>query len=102
MNSMNPILIATLTIDVIGVLVGIVAIFVILSARQQIGGDVGKGLTIFIWGILSMILAFIYTIVFTRLKLVAAPPVDIHHALMTVGMLLFIVSAMRFFKTARF
>ena len=97
---MSPILATTLTIDIVGILVGIVSIGVLLKTRSSLGGIVGGGIKPLIWGVLCMILAFLWTIIFTRLKLLPAPTIDIHHALMTAGMILFVISARSFAKAS--
>ncbi|MDP3764866.1 MAG: hypothetical protein Q8Q95_04635 [bacterium] len=89
----------TLSIDILGIAVGIISIATIISVKKQMGGAIGKGLGLFIWGVMFMMLAFLWTIIFTRLKLLMPPAVDIHHALMTIGMILFVVSAKKFSKT---
>ena len=91
----------TLSIDIIGVLVGIISIVTIVNVKRQLGGVVGSGISIFVLGVLSMMLAFLWTIIFTRLKLFTPPAIDIHHALMTVGMILFVISATKFSKTLK-
>jgi tellurite resistance protein TehA-like permease len=88
-----------LIIDIIGIIIGVVSITSVLKTKKSLGGAVGKGLSVFIWGVLFMILAFLYTIVFSRLKLLGAPPIDVHHALMTIGMILFVIAAQKFAKS---
>lgn len=97
------IFIVTVTIDLIGILVGVISIGIVAKTRSQLGGVVGKGLNILIWGVLFETSAFIWTIVFSRFKLFPAPfGLDIHHLLMTVAMVLFVVAALRFSKIAKF
>lgn len=81
-----------LTIDILGVLVGLIAIYYVYTAR--VGGRVGKAVSLFVWGIIFQVSAISYTIVFGRLALFAKPGgVDIHHLLMVVGLVLFVWGA---------
>jgi hypothetical protein len=85
-----------LIFDIIGILIGLVSIFVVSGLKSKIGGSMGKAFNLFIAGILSMMLAFLYTIVFSRLKLLTAPHIDVHHLIMTVGLIFFMLAAMKF------
>jgi len=91
-----------LLIDIVSILIGLVSIFTILAKKKSIGGKVGSALGLFIWGIVFMVAAFSYTIVFSRLKLLAVPGrVDVHHLLMAIGMVLFVVAARKFASLAQ-
>jgi len=85
-----------LVIDIIGVTAGLLSVGVILSASKKIGGQVGSTFGLVLAGIFFQMAAIIYTIVFTRLKLFPAPAVDVHHALMTIGLILFVWAAKKF------
>lgn len=90
-----------LMIDFIGVAAGLVCLWVIASASSKVGGQVGSAFNLVLGGILFQMAAIIYTIIFTRLKLFPAPPVDIHHALMVIGLILFVISAKKFSDFSR-
>ena len=92
---------AVLVLDILGVLVGLVSIYIIFHLNKKIKGDVGKALNFFICGISFMMLAFIWTIIFTRLKLVPAPPIDVHHFLMAIGMIFFVMSILQFARLTK-
>ena len=84
----------TLWIDIAGVIIGLFSIWIIIQIKTQTGGESTRGLNLFVWGIVLMILAFTDSVVFLRLSLLLAfpvPPIDIHHILMTIGMLFFII-----------
>ena len=83
-------------LDLFGIVVGIVSIWVIAGTKKTVGGKVGEALDLFMFGILAQILAFTWTLVFSRLKLIPAPSLDIHHLLMAVGMILFVLSTKKF------
>lgn len=95
--SLTPVLM----IDFIGVVAGLFSLGVIFIASSKVGGQVGSAFNLILWGILFQLSAIIYTIIFTRLKLLPALPVDIHHALMTIGLLLFVIAAKRFSDLAK-
>jgi len=94
--SITPVLI----IDIVGMIVGLVSIFIILNLSKNIGGDVGKALNLIVFGITFMLLALLETIVFGRLSLLQnlKPSVDVHHLFMAVGMIFFVVAAKQFAK----
>ena len=90
----NFILTPVVAIDILGVITGLVSIFIIHSSTRGVGGIIGNSLRIFIWGIVAMTLAVVYTLVFTRFKIYPVPGnVDIHHLLMFIGLVLFVISA---------
>ncbi|MEK7074207.1 MAG: hypothetical protein AAB968_00410 [Patescibacteria group bacterium] len=96
-TTLTPVLI----IDVIGIITGIVAIITVNNLNKVLAGKLSSALKVFMWGIVFMILAFLYTVVFTRLMLLPKPAVDIHHLFMTLGMIFFIMSAKKFANLAR-
>lgn len=89
----TPIFTTILAIDVIGIAVGLVSISMMFNLKKSLGGKIGGALNLVIWGVSANILAFGWTIVFTRLKLYPAPAIDVHHLLMTIGMILFVLAA---------
>lgn len=86
----------TVAIDFLGIIIGLISIWYIFRIKDLLGGRLGGGISFFIWGVIFMILAFGYTVIFTRFKLFTAPGVDPHHALMTIGMVFFVIVASRF------
>ena len=72
-----------LIIDIIGIVSGVFAIMTVTKLNRVLSGKLSGALKVFMWGIIFMILAFGYTVIFTRLKLLPMPPGDIHHLLMT-------------------
>lgn len=96
--------IAGMLIDSVGIVVGLFFIYLIILKGRLIGGGVKEALNFTIWGVIFNITALSLTLLTDRLKIIALPVemVDIHHLLMTVGMIFFLVSAKRFtdlFKT---
>lgn len=90
-----------LIIDLVGIVAGLFSLVIIVNTSSKVGGQVGAAFNLVLWGILFQLSAIIYTVIFTRLKLLPAPPVDIHHALMTVGLVLFVIAAKKFSDLAR-
>lgn len=85
-----------LTIDIIGVAVGFFSVVKMFKLNRTLGGRMGNAINLVLGGVVSNILAFLWTIAFTRLKLLPAPILDVHHFLMTIGMILFVLAARRF------
>ncbi|MEK7616504.1 MAG: hypothetical protein AAB414_00425 [Patescibacteria group bacterium] len=90
-----------LMIDILGIGVGLTSLWVIISTSTKVGGQVGSSFNFVLLGILFQMAAIIYTIIFTRLKLLSAPALDIHHALMVIGLILFVVAAKKFSDLSR-
>jgi len=86
-----------LLIDFVGIAVGLVSIFMMFTLKKSIGGRMGNIINLVVGGVSFNILAFGYTVTFTRLKLFSIPGgIDVHHILMTVGMILFVLAARKF------
>lgn len=87
-----------LLIDIIGVAAGVISIAVIILAQRRTGGQVGSIFWLILTGIFFQMTAIIYTIIFSRLKILPAPDVDIHHLIMTIGLVFFAIAAKKFFE----
>ena len=85
-----------LIIDFVGVIIGFISIAKMLKLNSTLGGRIGGSINLVVGGVMLNVLAFLWTIVFTRLKLLQAPLLDVHHLLMTVGMILFVLAAKKF------
>lgn len=97
MNTQVSTLTVPLLLDLFGILIGITSIATILRGMQGMGGRVGSTLRLFIWGIVFQVGALLYTVVFARLKLLPLPGgVDIHHLLMTIGLIVFVLAGRQF------
>ncbi len=96
---MNPALFALL-IDIFGVIAGLFSLFIIFNIAKRIGGAVEDAFTLVLWGIFFQTSALIYSVVL-RLKLFPPLPVDLHHAIMVVGMLFFFVAAKKISDISR-
>lgn len=85
-----------LIIDMSGVAVGLISVVKMLKLHRTLGGKIGGAVHLVVGGVILNMLAFLWTIIFTRLKLFPMPPLDVHHLLMTVGMVLFVFAARKF------
>ena len=86
-----------LIIDVSGVAIGLISVLKMLKLNRMLGGKIGGAVNLVVGGVILNMIAFLWTIIFTRLKLFPAPPLDVHHLLMTVGMVLFVFAARKLF-----
>ena len=85
-----------LIIDFIGILTAVVSIIMLFGLKNSIRGRVGTALNYVLIGILFQTTAFVWTIVFVRLGIFPKPLVDVHHLLMTFGMISFVFAAHKF------
>lgn len=90
-------------IDIMGIIIGIISVAVIYSITKKLGGVVGKTFNLMIYGIFAMILAVVYTLVFARFKLFPIPGgIDVHHFLMFIGLVLFVIASYNLAKVGKF
>ncbi|OGZ97027.1 MAG: hypothetical protein A3B34_03925 [Candidatus Sungbacteria bacterium RIFCSPLOWO2_01_FULL_54_21] len=90
-----------LAFDIAGIIIGVISVLLMLTLKRTLGGRVGAALNLVVGGVLFNILALGWTIVFTRLRLLAPPTVDVHHLFMVSGMVLFVLAARKFSLLAR-
>lgn len=86
-----------LVVDIIGLVIGFISIFIIQRLRETIGGRLGRALNLFVWGVVAMTVAFgweIFSVVFPH----PLPADEIQRLLMIAGMTLFVLSARKFFS----
>lgn len=89
-----------IVIDLIGVAIGLVSIGVMVGSLGTVGGLVAKWVTLVLAGITLQVLALLWTTIVERLNLVEAP-IDVHHLLMTIGMIFFVIAALKMLKIAK-
>ena len=102
---MTNVQIAVITIDFAGIVIGIAALAMGLNLKKTLGGKVGSALNYFMWGVAWMILSFVYTLFNARFDTALKGQLilfgaDVHHALMVVGMIFFILAAREFTRLA--
>jgi hypothetical protein len=90
-------------IELVGLGIGIITLLRISLLKKQLGGRVGSALNYFMGGILWMTIAFVYTLFHQRLNTplkgqLAFMGIDLHHLIMLVGMVFFILSTREFLK----
>ncbi len=82
-----------IVIDAIGILIGFMLLTFLLTSLEPFRGPLRTSYIFMGWGVFLQLLALIYTIIFVRLKLLAVPfGLDIHHLLMTVGIVFFAIA----------
>lgn len=89
-----------ITIDVFGIIIGIISLLSIWNIKKTLGGRIGEALNLLVGGIAFTILAFGWTIL-TLLGLVPHSTTDIHHLLMIVALILLVFSARSFIHIAK-
>lgn len=91
-----------LVIDLTGVIVGLISVVKMMNLNQTLGGRMRGAISLVVGGVALNILAFAWTVVFIRLKLLPAPALDMHHLFMTIGMVLFVLAAYKFSTLMKF
>lgn len=81
---------ALIVIDVLGIIIGFMLLTFLLTSLEPFRGPLRTSYMFMGFGIFFQVCALIYTVVFVRLKLLGVPfGLDIHHLLMTVGIVFF-------------
>ena len=89
-------------IDFFGVAVGAISVVIVYSALRNIGGAFGQTFKLILFGITFQVIAIIYTLIFARFKLYAIPGgIDIHHLLMIIGLVIFVLAARNLTKLSK-
>lgn len=79
-------------LDFIAVLAGVVAIYYLFRLNKRLGGKLSGAIRFFNLGVASNVLAIAWSTFLGHLYIVAGISLDIHHLLMSVGMIFFIFS----------
>lgn len=87
-----------LGIDIAALFIGIFAVVIILKVNRVLGGRINQALRYFIAGIVCNLLAIVWSLVFVHTYLVGGFHIDIHQNLMSVGLIFFIISTIKFSK----
>lgn len=85
-----------LVFSLLGILVGVVSVVWVYTSLRLVGGKLSRPFQFVILGTLFQVSAFIYTAVFHQLKLYPMPGVNLHEAIMVLGMLCFVLAAKKF------
>lgn len=85
-----------LIVDVLGVLIGIISVFLIYATARKIGGRVQQGLLYMVWGLVAMVVSFASSLYFVFKNVMDMNSMAIHSSIMVVGVILFIISARKF------
>ena len=87
-----------LSIDFLAVFIGLFAIVMVIKLNHKLGGRIHRALRYFILGVLSNVLAIVWSLSFGHLYTIGGFSLDMHQNLMTIGMVFFIISTVRFSK----
>jgi hypothetical protein len=79
-------------LDLIAILVGVVAIYSLLRLNKKLGGKLSSAIRFFNLGMASNVLAIIWSTFLGHIYTIGGISFDIHHVLMSVGMIFFILS----------
>ncbi|OGI95372.1 hypothetical protein A2917_02285 [Candidatus Nomurabacteria bacterium RIFCSPLOWO2_01_FULL_42_17] len=79
-------------LDTIAILVGIVAIYSLLRLNKSLGGKLSSAIRFFNLGMAANVVAIIWSTFYGHMYIVAGATLDIHHLLMSVGMIFFVIS----------
>ena len=90
----EPNMIVDIILDIFGVVVGIISIFLILNVVKSFKGSLRKSFNYIIYGIAFQILALIEHSL-RDLGLSLVPQVDIHHILMVIGIVFFTIAVFK-------
>lgn len=90
-----------LAFNYIGLVIGAVSVVWVYASLKSIGGKLAAPMYFVILGILLQMIAFLYTVIFSLLKVYPAPKIDFHHGIMTLGMISFVVAAKKFADLAK-
>lgn len=81
---------------VIAVIIGVVAVYLLIRLNRRLGGKLNIALRLFVGGVISNTVAIIWTLSGGPMFSVGGALFDVHHLLMTLGMIFFIFSVHRF------
>lgn len=79
-------------LDLIAIIIGVIAIYSLIRLNQKLGGKLSLVVKFFNLGMAANVLAIIWSTFFGHIYTVAGVSFDIHHLLMSVGMIFFILS----------
>lgn len=88
---------AQVLFDVVAVLAGIVAIYHLVCLNRKLGGKLSGALKFFNFGVLANVLSIAWSTLWSHtIYTFGAITFDIHHVLMSLGMVFFIISTHKF------
>ncbi len=95
-NEMIPIASGALQVqgllDLVAVFVGVIAIYSLIRLNKKLGGKLSSAVNFFNLGMAANVLAIFWSTFWSHMYTIAGVTFDIHHLLMSVGMILFIIS----------
>ena len=99
-----------LLVDIIATIIGFVSIILLMRLNKDLGGKMSTAVRLFTGGIIFMVLAFAWTMIFGHIGVALETSggmhmdgmddtsryIDMHHILMAIGMIFLIFSARKF------
>lgn len=79
-------------LDFIAILVGVIAIYYLTRLNQKLGGKLSGAIMYFNLGMAANVLAISWSIFWGHIYTIAGAGLDMHHVLMSIGMIFFILS----------
>ena len=89
------------SLDGVAIIIGLFAILIVFRLNGRLGGRINIALRYFIAGVLSNIVAIIWSLSFGHDYIWNGFAFDIHQNFMTLGMIFFIISTVQFSKLMR-
>ena len=83
-------------LDGVGIAVGLITVYLLVGINRRMGGKINSALRLFIAGALVNTIAIVWSSFVGHIATIGGVQFDIHHVLMTVGMVFFSFSAHRF------
>lgn len=100
-DSSGGINVIQLIMDAVAIGTGLITVFFLLRLNLRIGGKINSALWFFIWGMMANTSAILWSTFFVHVYTFNGLEFDMHHFLMTLGMMFFIVSTSRFFSIVK-
>ena len=85
-----------LIIDFGAIIIGFGAIYLLIRLNQTLGGKIKSALWFFVLGVLSNVVAILWSLFLDHMYNIGGTMFNIHQFFMTVGMIFFIISTHRF------
>ena len=79
-------------VDLIAIVVGTVAIYYLIRLNRKLGGKLSGGIRFFNFGMAANVLAILWSAFIGHIYVIFGTEIDIHHFLMSIGMIFFILS----------
>lgn len=96
MDNLGLFHVVSILIDVLGIIFGTVSFVIIVSAKRRLGGKINEAFSYVMFGIIFQTAAILFTLLSEKFALLPGDFEEIHHVVMSIGLLLFIFGAKKF------